>query len=54
MGSGEVLSLACSRSKLFCFIQMGGWTNRRDCWAGNEQLKFRGKRLEGKVQVQVK
>lgn len=27
MGSGEVLSLVCSRSKFFCFIQMGGWTD---------------------------
>lgn len=39
VGEGEVLSLACSRSKLFCFIQMGGWTDRQNRWAGKEQQK---------------
>lgn len=45
---GEVLSLECSRSKFFCFIQMGGWTDRRDCWAGNEQLSFGERDLKGR------
>lgn len=54
VGGGEVLSLACSRSKLFCFIQMGGWTDRTVGQARSSRSEFRGKRLEGKVQVRLK